>query len=207
MRKQKFRIIIQAKSGANMKNNRDSFTKNITRLSDEELYTLYLTNVVPNLDNIVQYKYLGYSFSDISEELGITNSELWRMYISKKDVYLPLQKAMDTEVRDDSFTRVVETALYRKCIGFKVKEQQAIKVKHEYFNKKGKKCVDESVELVEVERYIPPEFSAQRFYLLNNSSNKYRNENKIEGSDLTTDKLIESLTNFTLSVKRKAEER
>lgn len=176
------------------------------KLSDNELYTLYLTNVANRIEDIKRYKYLGYTFTDISTELCISNSELWRMYVSKKDCYIPLKNALDTDVRDEVFSTLVENALYRKCVGYYVNEQQAIKVKHEYYNKKGKKCCEEQVEVVEVQKYISPEFNAQRFYLLNNKRDKYSNENRIDNNSLSTESLIESLKNFTIAVKRKAEE-
>lgn len=178
----------------------------VVKLNDSELYDLYLKNVEPKLQDIVVFKYLGYTFTDISNELNISNSELWRMLQhTKNPAYAKLQEAFNIEVNDSMFSNMVENALYQKCVGFYVEEEQAIKCKQEYYNKKNKKCTQEVVEIVKVKKWIPAEFTAQRFYLLNHKSDKYHIEQKTDNAQSLND-LIASVKDITISVKKKANE-
>lgn len=62
---------------------------------------------------------------------------------------------------------IVENKLFQKAVGSKVKVQQAIKVKEVYYDDEGRRCENEHVEIVELEQEIPPETTAQIFWLKN----------------------------------------
>ena len=70
----------------------------------------------------------------------------------------------------------VESAFFKMCTGYHEKVLKVHKVKHCKFEN-GKK-VEEFEELitVEEEQYIPPSVVAQKFYLCNRMSDRYRPE-------------------------------
>lgn len=175
------------------------------KLTDEELYTLYLNRVSNYVENIKVWIYIGHTFTQIADELEISNSMLWRMMRSKNSAYDKLREAMNSDVSDDSFANVVEQSLYRKCTGYDVYETMPIKLKREYYNKKGKKCTEEVIEYCDVKKHIPADFSAQRFYLLNHKRNKYTNENKITENDKSLQELLDGVKNITITIKEKAD--
>lgn len=61
----------------------------------------------------------------------------------------------------------IESKIYRKAMGMKVKVQQAIKVKDVYFDKEGRRCEKERVEIVELDQEVPPDTTAGIFWLKN----------------------------------------
>ena len=61
----------------------------------------------------------------------------------------------------------IESKIYRKAIGMKVKVQQAIKVKDVYYDDEGRRCENERVEVVELEQELPPDTGAGIFWLKN----------------------------------------
>lgn len=61
----------------------------------------------------------------------------------------------------------IESKIYRKAIGMRVKVQQAVKVKEVYFDEDGRRCEKERVEIVELEQEIPPDTGAGIFWLKN----------------------------------------
>jgi len=175
------------------------------KLTDEDLYTLYTNRVSNNIENIKVWIYMGYTFTRISDELEVSNSLLWRMMRSKNHAYDSLREAMNSDIADDTFANVVEQSLYRKCTGYDVTETMPIKIKREYYNKKGKKCSEEKIEIVNVRKHIAADFSAQRFYLLNHRRNRYTNENKISENDSSMQELLNNVKNITLTIKSKVD--
>lgn len=143
------------------------------KYSPEYIYNVYINKIKPRLGEIQLMLFAGYSFFQIAKELGVSNSLLWHMRVNRK-----CDELRDVFRTDQLQIENVENALYRKCVGYTVYEQQAIKVKHEYYNKKGKKCVDEQIKLVDVAKHVEPDFQAIRFYLLNNKPKSYHAESQ-----------------------------
>ena len=61
----------------------------------------------------------------------------------------------------------IESKIYRKAMGTKIKVQQAIKVKDVYYDEEGRRCEKERVEIVELEQEIPSDTTAGIFWLKN----------------------------------------
>ena len=61
----------------------------------------------------------------------------------------------------------IESKIYRKAMGMKVKVQQAIKVKDVFFDEEGRRCEKERVEIVELDQEVPPDTTAGIFWLKN----------------------------------------
>lgn len=65
----------------------------------------------------------------------------------------------------------IESKIYRKAMGMKVKVQQAIKVKDVFFDEEGRRCEKERVEIVELDQEVPPDTTAGIFWLKTVSPN------------------------------------
>lgn len=73
----------------------------------------------------------------------------------------------------------VENSLYKKCIGHYVKEGKAFKVNEVYYDENGNRCERETIETVEVDKFIPPDTMAIAIWLNNRKPNNWRrNANK-----------------------------
>lgn len=72
--------------------------------------------------------------------------------------------------------RIVETSLYKKATGFTMKEQRPFKVKEEYYDEEGRRCVNEKVEVIEIDAYYPPDVNAQAIWLRNRKVEKWNKE-------------------------------
>ena len=59
----------------------------------------------------------------------------------------------------------VEKALLKSATGYMEKVKKAFKLKDVYYDENGKKNEKEKVEIIEEEQYIPPNLSAQTFWL------------------------------------------
>lgn len=117
--------------------------------------------VEPRLSEISAWVKLGISEKEIAKKLGVSYSS-FREY-KKKHLALFGTCANTKSVVD---AMVVE-ALLKNAIGYTFKEQQAIKVKNEYYDEQGRKCYKESVEVVEIEKVKPPETQAGTFWSIN----------------------------------------
>ncbi len=73
---------------------------------------------------------------------------------------------------------IVETNLYKRTAGMTVSEQRAFKVKKEYYDDEGRKCSEEEVVVVPVDRFIPPDVNAQIFWLRNRKPMQWNIEAK-----------------------------
>lgn len=62
---------------------------------------------------------------------------------------------------------IVESTLYRRAIGMKIKTQQAFKVKTVSYTDEGKRCEVESIEIVNLEQELPPDPTSMIFWLKN----------------------------------------
>lgn len=73
----------------------------------------------------------------------------------------------------------VENSLYKKCVGHYVKEQKAVKLKEVYYDDDGNRCERETVQVVEIDSFIPPDTLAMAMWLNNRKPESWRrNANK-----------------------------
>lgn len=110
----------------------------------------------------------GLSEEQIAHNMGISRSTLneWRAK------YPPIAEAFSKgrEVVDYE----VENALLKSALGHVQKVKKAIKVKTEKQLKDKGKIVEEHIEYVDEEVYIPPSNIAQIFWLKNRMSDKWK---------------------------------
>jgi hypothetical protein len=113
---------------------------------------------------------LGATDADLAEFFGVSV----RTIANWKDEFSDfLQALKDGKTASDA---KVANSLYHRARGYRWQEQQAIKVKEiEYAN--GKKAREiERVELVDVERTVPPDTTACIFWLKNRRSADWRDK-------------------------------
>lgn len=95
---------------------------------------------------------------------------------------------------------IVETSLYKRATAMTMKEQQAFKVKKVYYDDEGRRCSTEEIEVVEVERVIPPDVNAQMYWLRNRKPEKWNREvskhdHTSNGKDLNPQIQVEIIDN------------
>lgn len=127
------------------------------------------------LEQIEKWAKLGLSDRQIAKNMGIGRSTFYEWKKKYKDISDTLDKGKAI-VNEE-----VENALLKKALGFKYKEQQAIKVKEIYYDEKGRKCQKEDVKIVEVEKEVPADTVAIKFWLVNREKERWSdNPNKVE---------------------------
>jgi predicted DNA-binding protein (UPF0251 family) len=127
------------------------------------------------LEQIEKWARLGLSDRQIAKNMGIGRSTFYEWKKKYKDISDTLDKGKAI-VNEE-----VENALLKKALGFKYKEQQAIKVKEIYYDEKGRKCQKEDVKIVEVEKEVPADTVAIKFWLVNREKERWSdNPNKVE---------------------------
>lgn len=119
----------------------------------------------------------GLTDEQIAVNVGVAYSTLraWR------DKYPAISAALKKgkEVVD----REVESALFQKAIGSKETIQKAMKIKESVFNEEGRK-VKESEKIIYVDEVvmIPPDTTAQIFWLKNRKPSEWRDKRDVEHS-------------------------
>ena len=111
----------------------------------------------------------------IAKNMGVAESTLRNWKNMYPDIGEALRKGK--EVVD----RIVENALYKSAIGFMQKIKKPVRIKEvEYDPKTGKK-IRESEKWVQVEEevYIPPQVTAQIFWLKNRKPDQRREKNDL----------------------------
>lgn len=83
----------------------------------------------------------------------------------------------------------VENALYKKAIGFVEVVRKPIKVKHIKYENGKRLSEEEKIEMVNEEVYIPPDTTAQIFWLKNRKPTEWRDKREVEANAETLEKL------------------
>lgn len=99
------------------------------------------------------------------------------------------------EAQEIANTRVSQS-MFRKAVGYTVTEKQAIKIKV------GPQ--EERVEIVEVERHVPPDTTAQIFWLKNRDKENWADtyDHKVKQEEVPVDQLAHAILNAILDAKR-----
>lgn len=129
-----------------------------------------IDKVLESIGSIGEWALQGISEKEIARRLGISERTLRRY--KRED--LSLLTALETG--SERKTCEVEYALLQRALGYKYIEKQPQKVKNIYYDDRGNKCVREEIITVEVEKTLPPDIQAQRFWL-NNRKEEYWKEN------------------------------
>lgn len=149
----------------------------------------YETNVKPNLFVIEHWVKDGMIDKDIAAKLNIAYST-FREYVKKYPELSALLKRTK-EIVDYE----VEESLYKKCVGSYAREQKAFKLKEIYYDNNGNKCEKETVKVVDVDTFIPPDTMAMAIWLNNRKPRSWRRnagKEKLDEDKFEHDKDIDS---------------
>jgi len=133
----------------------------------------YETHVKPNIFLVECWVRDGLIDQQIAKRLKVAYST-FREYVKKYDELAAALKK-NKEIVDYE----VEESLYKKCIGHYAKEGKAFKCKEVYYDESGNRCERETVQVVEVDVFIPPDTMAMAIWLNNRRPDRWRrNANK-----------------------------
>ena len=116
----------------------------------------------------------GLNDEQIAKNMGIVTKTLYEW----KNKYSTISEALKRgkEVIDIE----VENALLNKAMGFKVTVKKSYKVKDVIYEDGRKVRETERIEMVDEEQYIPPDTTAQIFWLKNRKPAEWRDKQNVE---------------------------
>lgn len=127
------------------------------------------------LEDVETWASMGLSETQIAFNLGISRATLENY---KRD-HLDILESLKRGKNQADFK--VENALYKKATGYIAKETVVQKTKEIYYDENNNKCSKENLETVEVEKEVPPDVNAIKFWLINRKQSKWKdNPNKVE---------------------------
>ena len=145
-----------------------------------------------SLDKIESWVANGDTDKDISEKLGIAYST-YRKYKANS---VALRSKIATA--KDKKNQEVEKALFKNCTGYYYEEETPVKVKEEYETDDGNVLTREVVVVKKVKKYKPADLSAQKYWLNNRLTTKWKDDpNKVANDKKLTklkEKEVESKT-------------
>lgn len=121
----------------------------------------------------------GLTDEQIAHNMGIRTSTLYEWKKKYSEISESLKKGK--EVVDIQ----VENALLKKALGIKKTIKKAIKVKEVKYNEGKRVSEKEHIEFVDEEVFIPPDTTAQIFWLKNRKPDKWRD--KVENVNIVED--------------------
>lgn len=119
------------------------------------------------LETIELWASMGLSNNQIAFNLGISKDTFYRYKNQHSDLSDCLKRGKS--IADFK----VENALYKKATGYTYKDVIAQKVKDIYYDENGHKCQKERLDTVEVEKEVPPDIQAIKFWLVNRMKGKW----------------------------------
>lgn len=126
------------------------------------------SEVKGRLKEIEMWASMGLSDLQISFNLGISKDTFYRYKKEHSDFSDCINRGKN--VADFK----VENALYKKATGYTIKEQGVVKVKNIYYDDKGNKCSKEDVKVVDMEKEVPADVQAIKFWLINRKSGRWK---------------------------------
>lgn len=156
--------------------------KNAIKMGGEKMADSAEDRVMQNLKTIEEWALQGMSQKEMAECLGIGDSTFRK--IKKQNVALlaVLKQCANTRKKiQEEQVKSVEVSLFQRAKGYEYIEKVPIKVKEEYYNKDGKKCSSERVEIVEKTVHVPADIGAAKFFLQNRAKKTWQdNPHKVE---------------------------
>lgn len=141
----------------------------------------------------------GLTIEQIAHNMGISRSTLNDWIKNYPDISDTLKKGK--EIADVK----MENALYERGIGGIRKVKKTFKLKHTYYDKKGRKCEKEELVVGEEEVYIPGDTTAQIFWLKNRMPEQWRDKREVDSTvEFESDGFLEALREGTADLFAKA---
>lgn len=144
-------------------------------LSNEEI-------IMNNLKTIEEWALQGMSQKDMAELLGMGYSTFRKIKQQNVALLALLKNCANQKKKiEEEQVKQVEESLFKRATGYTYKKIVPVKLKREYYNEEGKKCVEEYVEETETEEHVPADIGAAKFFLLNKAKKVWNNDpNKLE---------------------------
>ena len=131
----------------------------------------------------------GLTEQQIAKNVGISDSTLREWKKRFPTISAAIKKGK--EVVDI----IVENALFKKATGYNATVKKAFKVKRVSYDERNRRIEKEEIVIAEEEVHIPPDTTAQIFWLKNRRPDKWRDKPKED--DSTNDKIIENMQTLT----------
>ncbi len=132
-----------------------------------------INDVLEKLEDLENWASMGLSEIQIAYNLGISRSSLENYKKANLDILNSLKRGKNRA----NFK--VENALYKKATGYVIKESVPCKTKDTYYDENGNKCIKENITVVEIEKEVPADIQAIKFWLINKEKGKWK-ENPIK---------------------------
>lgn len=116
----------------------------------------------------------GLTEEQIAHNMGIRRSTLSEWKKKFPDILDSLKQGKEVVDRE------VENALLNKALGFRVTVKKSYKVKDIIYENGRKIKETEKIEMVDEEQYIPPDTTAQIFWLKNRKPNEWRDKREFD---------------------------
>ena len=142
-----------------------------------------------SLDKIETWVANGDTDKDISEKLGIAYST-YRKYKANS---VALKGKIATA--KDKKNQEVEKALFKNCTGYDYEEETPVKVKEEYKTEDGTVLTKEVVVIKKVKKHKPADLAAQKYWLNNRLTAKWKDDPNKVANDKKLTKLKEKEVN------------
>ena len=124
----------------------------------------------------------------------------------KRKIFYKLEKVKHSSISSvlkkgkEVVDRQVENALLKKSLGFKETVRKAIKCKEVQYDNGKRISEKEHIEYADEEVYVPPDTTAQIFWLKNRRPDKWKDKQDVEVSGLAEEKtklddLIKQMSN------------
>jgi hypothetical protein len=125
-------------------------------------------DVQAKIEQIAAWCRAGMLEKEIAIKLGISVSTLEKY----KTEHPELTEALKNN--EATANEAVENALYNKCIGYTYPEEMAFKCKRVFYDEQDRRCEEEHIETITVQKYQPPETMAQVVWLNNRCPSRWR---------------------------------
>jgi predicted DNA-binding protein (UPF0251 family) len=129
----------------------------------------------------------GLTNEQIAHNMGISRETLNQWQNRFADISDALKKGKEVVDRE------VENALFERACGCIKTLQKPIKVKKEYYDEQGRKCYEELIKYVNDQVYIPPDTTAQIFWLKNRKRDVWGDKAQTTDDVKQDDGFIEAL--------------
>lgn len=131
---------------------------------------------------------------EICKKIGISHDCFYRWKKDYKEFDEALKKTR--EIVDSE----VEESLYKKAMGFSTILKKSIKCKKVYYDEEGRRCEEEILKEGFEEQYIPPDVTAQIFWLKNKRGETWR-EKQPEEQDESVAMLLTNVVNAMRAIR------
>lgn len=123
-----------------------------------------------NLIQIEEWARDGATDKAIAESIGYN----YTYFNELKKKYPELSEALKRGRRP--LNAIVEISLFKRATGHIINSEEVGKIKHVYYDDQGRRCSREELVAIPVKKFIPPDTTAQIFWLRNRKPDQWNRE-------------------------------